>query len=385
MFGSDEFADFGNVPVFRFDAGADSYEQMQFLISTYENRYIFNNFRRNRVTFNTDAVVIAAAGPLLRTRSSGSPRRSPSASSSSRSPASADPTTQAGIAHADGARLGRRSAMFVRAMTRPAPGTYVINARRGPGGHAEHVGRRVAARRCRTSTTPPPSAGQHRPGQRRGPLHPQRLRLHAGLLVVGVPDAGRQLLREDPRARIPDRGVQRLHLELGGRLRRRPVQEPELHVALPEPGPPPLRQPDGDQQRDPGQLSRGRWRRSSRRRPTRCPASDGSNAANPLTTTQYLPWDKYDPTDPTTTEPARTPPGAVLLDPLIGWEEQYPGAHQPVLVRADVAEHEPHRHDADLLAGRRGEPLHPDERAGALPRSAHAASSTWRRTTAPSG
>ncbi len=56
LFGSDEFADVGNVPVFRFDAGADAYEQSQFLISTYENRYIFNNFRRNQVLFNTDAV-----------------------------------------------------------------------------------------------------------------------------------------------------------------------------------------------------------------------------------------------------------------------------------------------------------------------------------------
>ena len=53
MFGSDEFADIGNVPVFRFDAGADTYEQMQFIISTYENRYIFDNFRRNRTTFQS--------------------------------------------------------------------------------------------------------------------------------------------------------------------------------------------------------------------------------------------------------------------------------------------------------------------------------------------
>ncbi len=53
MFGSDEFADIGNVPVFRFDAGADTYEQIQFITSTYENRYIFDNFRRNRTTFQS--------------------------------------------------------------------------------------------------------------------------------------------------------------------------------------------------------------------------------------------------------------------------------------------------------------------------------------------
>ncbi|MEO6575309.1 MAG: hypothetical protein ABIP89_15795, partial [Polyangiaceae bacterium] len=60
MFGSDEFADTGNVPVFRFDTGADSYEQFQFLISTYENRYIFDNFRRDRATFSTHTQVSRA-------------------------------------------------------------------------------------------------------------------------------------------------------------------------------------------------------------------------------------------------------------------------------------------------------------------------------------
>jgi hypothetical protein len=60
MFGSDEFADIGNMPVFRFDAGADQYEQFQFLISTYENRYIFDNFRRSRPTFDTHVQVTRA-------------------------------------------------------------------------------------------------------------------------------------------------------------------------------------------------------------------------------------------------------------------------------------------------------------------------------------
>lgn len=56
MFGSDEFADIGNVPVYRFDSGADPYEQVQFVTSVYENRYVFDNFRRNRIGFNTHAV-----------------------------------------------------------------------------------------------------------------------------------------------------------------------------------------------------------------------------------------------------------------------------------------------------------------------------------------
>jgi hypothetical protein len=53
MFSSDEYADSGNVPSFTGDAGADAYEQMRFLESAYENRYIFDNFRRERVQFNS--------------------------------------------------------------------------------------------------------------------------------------------------------------------------------------------------------------------------------------------------------------------------------------------------------------------------------------------
>jgi hypothetical protein len=57
MFSSDEYADSGNVPSFSYDAGADAYEQVRFLESAYENRYIFDAFRRNRTEFHTDAVV----------------------------------------------------------------------------------------------------------------------------------------------------------------------------------------------------------------------------------------------------------------------------------------------------------------------------------------
>jgi hypothetical protein len=57
LFSSDEYADSGNVPSFRNDAGADPYEQARFLESAFENRYIFDNFRRNRSTFNSYGVV----------------------------------------------------------------------------------------------------------------------------------------------------------------------------------------------------------------------------------------------------------------------------------------------------------------------------------------
>ncbi|WP_437500620.1 hypothetical protein [Sorangium sp. So ce1099] len=51
-FASDNWADTGNVSVFRHDNGADPYEQLMFLITSQENRHIFDNFRRNRTTFS---------------------------------------------------------------------------------------------------------------------------------------------------------------------------------------------------------------------------------------------------------------------------------------------------------------------------------------------
>ncbi|MBK7583008.1 MAG: zinc-dependent metalloprotease [Myxococcales bacterium] len=53
LFSSDEYADTGNVPSFSMDSGADAYEQVRFLESTFENRYILDAFRRNRVEFNS--------------------------------------------------------------------------------------------------------------------------------------------------------------------------------------------------------------------------------------------------------------------------------------------------------------------------------------------
>jgi hypothetical protein len=51
-FATDHWADTGNVSVFRHDNGADPYEQVQFLITTQENRHILDNYRRNRSTFS---------------------------------------------------------------------------------------------------------------------------------------------------------------------------------------------------------------------------------------------------------------------------------------------------------------------------------------------
>jgi len=52
MFGSDNYADIGNLPVLRHDNGADAYEIAHYLMSEYEDRYLFENYRRNRTTFS---------------------------------------------------------------------------------------------------------------------------------------------------------------------------------------------------------------------------------------------------------------------------------------------------------------------------------------------
>jgi hypothetical protein len=61
--------------------------------------------------------------------------------------------------------------------------------------------------------------------------------------------------------------------------------------------------------------------------PYSLPAATTVGNMNPLTDVQYLPWDKYDASDPTTTS-LTYPSGAVLLDPQLGWEEQYWGLIQ---------------------------------------------------------
>jgi hypothetical protein len=61
-FATDHWADTGNVSVFRHDNGADPYEQTMFMITTQENRHIFDNFRRKRSTFNVRAAADRSFG-----------------------------------------------------------------------------------------------------------------------------------------------------------------------------------------------------------------------------------------------------------------------------------------------------------------------------------
>ncbi len=51
-FGTDRWADLGNLSVYRHDAGADPYELFNFFISEQEVRHIFDNYRRDRQTFS---------------------------------------------------------------------------------------------------------------------------------------------------------------------------------------------------------------------------------------------------------------------------------------------------------------------------------------------
>jgi hypothetical protein len=121
MFGSDEYADTGNLPIFRFDAGADNYEQMQYTISTYENRYIFDNFRRDRTTFNSGAVIARTESRYL-DRIQGFVKSFALLIGFQQNPegAKADPGNLMPLSLASSDAL----ATFARILTRPEPGGY---------------------------------------------------------------------------------------------------------------------------------------------------------------------------------------------------------------------------------------------------------------------
>jgi hypothetical protein len=123
MFGSDEYADTGNLPIFRFDAGADPYEQMQFITSTYENRYIFDNFRRDRVTFNSAAVMSRVSDRYF-DKMQGFVKSFALLLGFASSPesAKADPGDLMPLALASSDAM----AAFARVLTRPEPGGYKI-------------------------------------------------------------------------------------------------------------------------------------------------------------------------------------------------------------------------------------------------------------------
>jgi hypothetical protein len=65
LFASDEWADIGNLAVRRSDNGADAYEVTNFLISEYEDRHVWDNYRRSRTSFSLTRAVNRSYGRYL--------------------------------------------------------------------------------------------------------------------------------------------------------------------------------------------------------------------------------------------------------------------------------------------------------------------------------
>ena len=271
MFSSDEYADSGNVPSFSYDAGADPYEQVRFLESAYENRYLLDAFRRNRTQFNSWDVVLRTQSHYLDpipahredlcVRDGPRGRRSDEAAARAprrRTVRSARDRHERRVRslHADAHEAGAGRVLLDRERRLPgdpAAGPLRLHLHVGPVSAPRDDGVRLL----------------DRPRQR--PLHPQRLRLRQGLLVVRLPEAGRLVLRQDLGGLLPLRGVRLVHLELEGRLRRRALQERQLRHRLSGADAPPLRRAD-DRRRRVVRAARRRARRGHPEREPRLPA-----------------------------------------------------------------------------------------------------------------
>jgi hypothetical protein len=320
MFGSDEFADIGNVPVFRFDAGADSYEQMQFLISTYENRYIFNNFRRNEVLFKTDNVVDRVRGRYWDKIQAISKSLALGIELETRP--GADPTNDPGDLMPMALGSADAFSMFARALTRPGPGTYVVTPA-SPGGAPNPWGRVWALNDPASPNAPPASlvnvalgSGQGRYSfndydytqgywwseyQTQVGSYYEKLDAFDYLL-----QAYNDFVSNSPEDYIDGRYKNLNYASLYPEQVRRLLANAMVAQS-------PL-----------GVLDQGTTAQIFTVAPYAMPGTSTPANGNPLTDVQYLPWDKFDPADPATTSLAY-PPGAVLLDPQLGWEEQYWG------------------------------------------------------------
>jgi hypothetical protein len=318
MMGSDEFADFGNTPVYRFDAGADAYEQSEFLISTYEDRYIFNDFRRNRVMFSSDAV-----DTLTQTRYFDKVQGITKALALGvelLSQGQNDPTQDPGNLMPMALGSSDGLAMFVRVMTRPAPGAYVVNPA-GPGG------------------PPNPWGGVWQLGNDNllsAPATPVNVSLGdgAGRFIhndydytqgywwyeyqeqVGsyyekldapyyLTEAYNDFISNSEDDYVDGRYKNLSYASLYPNQIRRLFANFMANTSATQ----------VNQQGTVAQIFT--------LAPYSLPATTTSSQPNPATDVQYLPWEKYDPATPSTTD-LEYPAGAVLLDPLVGWETQYP-------------------------------------------------------------
>jgi hypothetical protein len=295
MFGSDEYADTGNVPVFRFDSGADAYEQIQFLTSVYENRYIFDNFRRNRVGFNSFNVAARAYGRYFE-KLQGMVKTLALMTGFAQNPglAKSDPGDLMPLA------LGSTDAMktFVRVLTRPEPGPYFT----------------------KDSSVMPFAGAEDLNGLLNNPNGEFKVALGSG--------QGRYLHNDYDYSKgywwssyqkfagtnLEKRGVIDLMLEsynnfvanakedyIDGRYKNlsfASVFPNQVRRLLTN-----MMQTDG--------LAFGPYVQV----PSQMPKDN-------ILTVQFLPWDRYDSAQ---TQNLDYPNGATVLDPLVGWEQQYPG------------------------------------------------------------
>jgi hypothetical protein len=316
--GSDEFADFGNIPVYRFDAGADSYEQAQFLISTYEDRYIFNNFRRNRVMFTSDYVdsytqaryfdkvqgitkALALGVELL-------------------SQGQADPTQDPGNLMPMALGSSDGLAMFARVLTRPAPGAYVPTPA-APGGPpnpwagAWQLG-------DNNSLSTPAATVNIALGNGEGRFihndfdYTQGYWWYEYQKQVGsyyeklaapyyLTEAYNDFISNSEDDYVDGRYKNLSYASIYPNQIRRLFSNFMANLSATQ----------VNQQGSVAQIFT--------LAPYAIPVATSSSQPNPMTDVQYLPWEQYDPATPATTS-LEYPPGAVLLDPLVGWETQYP-------------------------------------------------------------
>jgi len=314
MFAGDEFVDIGNVPVFRFDAGADAYEQIEFLISTYEDRYIFNNFRRNRVTFNTHANVDYVEDRywdkikyITKSLALGIEELTVPGTGNT------DPTTLPGLLMPLALGASDGLDMFVRAMTRPESGLYAT-AQAGPGGPPNTWGA-VGTNLQQNSLLQFNVAlgnGQGRflqndydytqgywwsEYQTQVGSYYEKVRA-----PIYLTEAYNDFISNAKDDYIDGRYKNLSYVSLyPNQVRRIFANLMAAQSATLE-------------------LDQGTVAQIFTTAPYVIPGAGGANVTSPV---QYLPWDKYDTTDPSTLE-LQYPPGAVLLDPLVGWEQQYP-------------------------------------------------------------
>jgi hypothetical protein len=310
MFGGDEYADVGNIALFRFDAGADSYEQMQFLVSTYENRYIFNNFRRDNVLFNTGSVVYRTMDRYFDkvqaiTKSLGlGVELSPAGATS-------DPGSLMPMALASDDGLS----MFVRAMTRPAPGTYVVTPADPQGGPPNSWGGAWQIGDLNLETAPP-SPVNIALGDGEGRYIENEYDYTQGYwwseYQSQVGSYYEKILAPEYLTQAYNDFIQNAQADyVDGRY---------LNISYATVYPNQIRRLFANLMATQSATVNSANVQIFTLAPYVIPST---SAGNPLTPVQYLPWDKYDPTDSTTTQLAY-PPGAVLLDPIVGWDQQYP-------------------------------------------------------------